>query len=143
MAEMQHFPSVSYVSGGLTVHLNYDRFSAQFAKAQWWFGEQVLADCKPIMPFRTGTFQRLSHTENGGARVVFPGPAGRFLYGGLVMVDPDTGSPFARPGVKKVLTDRHLIYSNADATDHWFDTAEARNKEHWLAGTKRIAGTGG
>ena len=142
MSEMQHFPSVSYVSGGLSVNLRYDRFSEQFAIAQWWLGNQVLMDCEPVMPHLTGTFQRLSHTENNGAQVIFPGPTGRFLYGGLVMVDPDTGSPFARPGVRKVLTDRHLVYSNADATDHWYDTAKARNKEHWIAGVKQIGGGG-
>lgn len=142
MSEMQHFPSVSYVSSGISVNVSFDRLEKNLERTQYWLGNQVLVDCKPVMPFRTGTFIRLSYVTDGGAKVVFPGPTGRFLYGGKVMVDPVTRSPFARPGVKKELTDRPLKYSNTDATDHWFETAKARNLEAWIAGANRIMAGG-
>lgn len=56
------------------------------------------------------------------------------------MIDPDTGSPWARKGVKKVLTDRPLTYSNPQATDHWFDAAKARNGDYWVTGAKKRIG---
>ena len=83
-----------------------------------------------------------SHVEDHGRRVVFPGPYARFLYGGLVMVDPVTRSPWARPGAKKVVTDRKLTFSQPGATDHWFDAAKAANIDYWLSEVKRRAGGG-
>lgn len=142
MSEMQHFPKFSYVSANFRVDLSLDRFSKQFAEAQQWLGDRVLEDCKAVMPHRTGSLQQRSHTEDNGKKVVFPGPYGRFLYGGKVMVDPVTGSPWARKGAKKVLTDRPLQFSNPQATDHWFDTAKAQHGEYWIAGVKRIGGGG-
>jgi hypothetical protein len=63
-------------------------------------------------------------------------------YEGKVMVDPITGSPWARKGAKKVVTDRMLTYSNPQATPHWFDTAKERHGKQWVDETKRIAGGG-
>lgn len=140
MSEMQHFPKFSYVSGNIRVELSLDRFSKQFKEAQQWLGDRVLEDCKPYMPHLTGNFQQRSHVENDGAKVVFPGPYGRFLYGGKIMIDPVTGSPYARAGAKKVLTDTPLKYSNPQATDHWFDTAKAKNQEYWIEGVGKIFG---
>lgn len=139
---MFHFPNFSYVDANFKADINLDRFSRQFTEAQQWLGDRVLEDCKPFMPHLTGGLQQRSHTEEGGRKVVFPGPYGRFQYGGKVMVDPETGSPWARKGVKKVLTDRPLKYSNPQATDHWFDSAKAQHGEYWVAGVKERAGGG-
>ena len=67
---------------------------------------------------------------------------GRFLYEGKVMVDPVTGSPWARKGAKKVVTERPLTYSNPKATPHWFDTAKDAHGIAWVKGVKQIAGGG-
>ena len=142
MSDIRHFPDISIVNGHVQVFIHIDRFSDQFIRAQQWLGARVLEDCKPLMPLVTGGQQQRSHTENNGRRVVFPGPSGRFLYMGKVMVDPDTGSPWARRGVKKVVTNRPLHYSRPGATSHWFDAAKARNGEYWIEGVKRIAGGG-
>ena len=69
-------------------------------------------------------------------------PFGRFLYEGKVMVDTKTGSPWARPGAKKVVTDRDLKYSNPKATPHWFDTAKENHGDSWVRAVKKIAGGG-
>ena len=140
MSDTFHFPSFSFVDGGLRVELDMKPLEQKFADAQQWLGDRILEDCRSLMPLRTGSLQQRSHTEDGGARVVFPGPYGRFQYGGKVMIDPDTGSPWARKGVKKVLTDRPLTYSNPQATDHWFDAAKARNGDYWVTGAKKRIG---
>jgi len=142
VSEMQHFPNISYVGANFRINVSLDRFSQQFADAQQWLGDRVLEDSKAYMPHLTGGLQQRSHTEDGGKKVIFPGPYGRFQYGGKVMVDPVTGSPGARKGAKKVLTDRPLKYSNPQATDHWFDTAKAQHGEYWIAGVKQRAGGG-
>lgn len=142
MSNIQHFPNISYVSANFRVEIRLDRFSKQFADAQQWLGDRVLEDCKPFMPHLAGNLQQRSSVLDGGKHVLFPGPSARFLYGGKVMVDPATGSPFARKGVKKVLTDSPLKYSNPQATDHWFDSAKAQHGEYWISEVKKMAGGG-
>lgn len=142
MSEIFHFPSISYVAGNIKVEISFDRFSKQFQEAQEWLGHTVLEDCKPYMPLRTGSMQQRSKVNYGGAQVEFPGPYARFQYGGKVMVDPVTNSPWARKGAKKVLTDRPLTYSQPMATSHWFDTAKAAHGEYWKSEVKRKAGGG-
>lgn len=154
MSNIEHFDGVSVVDGDIRVNIDFSRYEVGFAKAQAWIGEQVLQDCRALMPLSTGGLQQRSHTDNskhlrdesqtknGGRQVVFPGPYARFQYGGLVMVDPDTNSPWAKPGAKKVLTDRHLQYSRPEAVSHWFDEAKARNGEYWIKKVKEIATNG-
>lgn len=142
MSEIFHFPFISYVNGGLRAEINLDRFSKQFQEAQKWLGDTVLENCKPYMPLSTGSQRQRSHVNYGGTQVKFPGPYARFQYGGKVMVDPVTNSPWARKYAKKVLTDRPLTYSQPMATAHWFDTAKAAHGEYWIAEVKRKAGGG-
>ena len=142
MSEMQHFPKFSYVGANFRVDLNLDRFSKQLTQAQQWLGDRVLEDSKAVMPHLTSNLQQRSHTEDGGRKVIFPGPYARFLYGGKVMVGEITGSPWAQKGERKVLTNRPLQYSNPQATDHWFDTAKAQHGEYWITGVKKIGGGG-
>lgn len=143
MSDIYHFPFISYVDGGLRVEINLDRFSRQFQEAQEWLGATVLEDCKPYMPERTGIMKQNSRVNYGGREVNFPGPYARFQYGGKVMVDPETNSPWARKGVNnKVVTDRPLTYSQPTATSHWFDAAKAAHGEYWIAEVKRKAGGG-
>lgn len=133
------------VDGNVQFVLNLDRFARQFQKAQWLLGEMVLESCKPFMPFLTGSMTQRSHTEDGGRKVIFPGPYARFQYMGKVMVGEVTGSPWARKGERKRVIDRNLQYTktfNPDATDHWFDAAKARDGEKWVAEVKREAGGG-
>lgn len=140
MSEMQHFLNFSYVGANFRIELSLDKYSSRFTEAQQWLGDRVLEDSKPFMPILTGSLQQRSHTENDGKRVIYPGPYGRFQYGGKVMVDPVTGSPWARKGAKKILTDRPLKYSNPQATAKWFDSAKEVNLEYWLNGVRKIIG---
>lgn len=142
MSEMFHFPNVSYVHENFSVNISLDVYSKRFTDAQQWFGDRVLEDCKRFMPILTGSMQQRSYVSDGGRKDVFPGPYARFQYMCKVMVDPDTGSPWARKGVKKVVTDRPLTYSNPQATAHWFDTAYAKYGDYWMDGIRRIIAGG-
>ena len=138
MSNIEHFENISIVDGDIKVDINFSKYDVRFVNAQARIGEQVLQDCRALMPMQTGSLIQRSHTADEGRQVVFPGPYGRFQYGGLVMVDPDTNSPWARPGAKKVLTDRPLKYSRPEAVSHWFDEAKARNGEYWIRKVKEI-----
>lgn len=140
MAFIQHFPDISIVNEDMTVDIKLSILDKRFEYAQQWLGDRVLEACKPVMPLSTGSLQQRSYVAEDGRKVVFPGPYARFLYMGKVMVDPDTGSPWAREGAKKVVTDRDLTFSNPTATSHWAEEAWARNGEAIIKGVGRILG---
>ena len=142
-----HFPGFSIVSGDIKADVSLNRFEKQFQEAQFWLDGQVMNDMVPYMPHRDGTFINLTRMRSAalqgtGKVVAGAPPQGRFLYEGKVMVDPVTGSPWARKGAKKVVTKRPLTYSNPKATPHWFDTAKENHGKSWVKGVKRIAGGG-
>lgn len=148
MSKTFHFPSFSMVAGDITVNISLNRFEKQFQEAQNWLDGQVFTDMEKYMPFRDGNMRNvsaiMSRSMQGSGRVIAGTPPyGRFLYEGKVMVDPVTGSPRARAGAKKVVTDRDLVFdktAHPRATDHWFDVAKTENVKSWVKGVKRIAG---
>lgn len=142
-----HFPGISVVEGDIKVDVSLNRFEKQFQEAQFWLDSQVMTDMVPYMPFRNGTFIQETRAQSaalaGSGKVIAGvGPQGRFLYYGKVMVDPDTGSPWSKPGEKKVVTDRPLKYGNPKATAEWFETAKKSELNQWAKGVKRRAGGG-
>lgn len=143
MGRTVHTPGVTYIKGDVRVVLDLKPLYANVQKAQDWLLDRVLEDCRARMPVRTGSLTQRSYVDRDSAEVVFPGPYGRFQYGGLVMVDPVTGSPWARRGAVKVLTDRPLHYSQPGAVDHWFDHAFAEDGEYWIDGCAKIIAGGG
>lgn len=119
----------------VNVHL-VDEFDRRLAKAQYALDSQVMTDMLPFMPMVTGNFIHRTQIESqsiAGTGEVCGGaaPFGRFLYYGKVMIDPATGSPWARRGAKKVVTDRPLRFSSPAARPLWFEEAKATKAEHW------------
>lgn len=131
----------------VNMHIGLGRFEKQYNNAQFDLDSTVMKDMVPYMPHDTGTFinvtKAMSAALAGTGKVVAAAPPmGRFLYEGKVMVDPVTNSPWARPGAKKVVTDRDLKYSNPKATPHWFDTAKDKHGKSWVKLVKKEAGGG-
>ena len=135
-----------------TIELDVDlsRFNKQYGEAQYVLDSMVMTSMQPYMPHQTGTFINVTKAMSAaiaGSGTVYAAapPFGRFLYEGKVMVDPETNSPWARPGAKKIVTDKDLDYDkshNPKVTDHWFDTAKARHGKSWIRAVKNIAGGG-
>ena len=137
----------NYSKPNLEMRINLSRFEKQFQDAQYALDSTVMKDMKPYMPQQTGTFINITSAQSAslagsGTVVAAAAPMGRFLYEGKVMVDEQTGSPWARPGAKKIVTDRDLTYSNPKATPHWFDTAKKNHGASWVKAVKNIAGGG-
>ena len=136
----------------VTIELDVDlsRFEKQYGNAQKELDLMVMTSMEPYMPHYTGTFinvtKALSTAIAGSGSVIAAAPPmGRFLYEGKVMVDPETGSPWARPGAKKIVTDKELDYDKSHhpkATDHWFDAAKKADGDLWVKAVKKIAGGG-
>lgn len=131
----------------VSVEVDLNRFEKQFNAAQFQLDNQVMTSMIPYMPRVTGTFinvtKAMSAAIAGSGEVIAAAPPyGRFLYKGKVMVDPKTGSPWARPGAKKVLTDKDIKYTNPKATPEWFETAKKNYADDWIKGVKRKAGGG-
>ena len=101
-------------------------------KAEHIVAIQVEKDTSPYTPALTGSLNQ--RTRVVGNSVVYPGPYARYLYNGKLMVDPDTGSPWAQPGAVKVLTDRDLVFTQSvhpQAQAHWFEASKAQNLDKW------------
>lgn len=141
------FKDINITGTRVKIEVDMSRFEKQFQDAQYYLDSQVMTDMVPYMPRATNTFINLVRARSAalagsGSVVAGVPPSGRFLYEGKVMIDPVTGSPWARKGAKKVVTNRPLTYGNPQATPHWFDTAKERHGKQWVEETKKIAGGG-
>lgn len=137
----------NYSKPNIDMRINLSRFEKQFEDGQYALDSMVMESMKPYMPQQTGTFKNITSAMSaalaGSGKVVAAAPPmGRFLYEGKVMVDPVTGSPWARAGAKKIVTERDLKYGNPQATPHWFDTAKEKHGKSWIREVKKIAGGG-
>ena len=72
--------------------------------------------------------------------IFYKGPYAHYIWEGRLMVDPDTGSAWAKRYAKKVYADPEvkLQYQDAAATAHWDDTAWANHKEEMIEGITGI-----
>jgi len=150
---MSSFIRFSCSADGLHAVVDIQVFNARVREAQQWLGDRVLEDCKACMPLQTGSLQQRSHTEDGGERVVFPGPYARYLYYRKVMVDSATGKgprkiPTGpgeyvlrfRKGAKLIATNRALKYSDPQAVPEWFEHAKRKYEQLWIDGVNEIIG---
>lgn len=121
----------------VTVH---DNFTEQIAhalakgspKAMHVVAIQAAKDTSPYVPALTGDLNR--RTQVDGNLIIYPGPQSRMLYYGKLMIDPDTGSSYAKKGATKVVTDKNLVFSkemHQDAQAFWFEASKAQNMDKW------------
>lgn len=106
------------------------------ARAAHILAIQMAKDTEKYVPART--LSLADRTRVDGDTIIYPGPYARYLYHGKLMLDPETGSAWARPGTTKVLKDKNLVFSksvHASAQDHWFEASKAQNLSKW----KRVA----
>ncbi len=123
----------------VAIDIDFVKTSEKANRAQYLLDSQIMDDMVPFMPIRDGLFiartRAMSQAIAGSGEVVAAAPPyGRFLYEGVVMIDPLTGSPWARKGAKKVVTDRPLKYSKASHPQvqaRWFDASKRKNMKAW------------
>lgn len=76
----------------------------KFLLAEWY--KQMY----PYIPFQNGIMANNISIEDDG--IHFKGPQARYLYYGMLMVSPTTGSAWAKKGETKVPTSTPLHYSH-------------------------------
>lgn len=110
-----------------------ERIASASEKAEHLVAIQVRKDTSPYVPALTGSLDQRTRVDGGN--VIYPGPYARYLYGGKLMVDPETGSSYAKKGSTKVLTEKDLVFNKAmhvQAQSHWFEASKAENLGKWV-----------
>jgi hypothetical protein len=95
--------------------------------------EAIKTDSEPFVPALTGEFS--SKTTVDDNLIIYPAPFARFLYWGKLMIDPNTGSAWAKAGVKKITAAPDLVFTKTihpQAQSQWFEAAKAQNLNKWI-----------
>lgn len=110
-----------------------ERLVKACSRAEYAVAVQIEKDTAPFVPALTGSLTQRTRVDE--RLVIYPGPYARYLYYGKLMVDPETGSPWAKKGATKVLTDRTLVFNHTvhpQAQSHWFEASKAQNLDKWI-----------
>lgn len=100
--------------------------------------QTVLDDCNEYVPEDQKTLvdSSANHSDVLHGKLVWSTPYARYLYHGVLMVDPKTGSACAREGQTKVLTspEKALTFDkqkHPNAGSHWCERARADHGKEW------------
>ena len=100
-------------------------------KLQRFVASEVVRLSDKRVPMVTGTFKRQVKVEDGGKKVVYPGPQARYLYYGKVMVGP----------APKRVTDKALTYNGAPMRGAmWFERTKTDEGEQIISSAAEMAG---
>jgi hypothetical protein len=115
-----------------------ERFSVG-SKAQELWSNIVFYGSAPYMPHVSGTFIKLSEAASirlfKSGYLLYPTQYAHYLWEGILMVDPETGSAWAQKGATKIYTSEELNFNretNPKATKQWVIAARNENLELWL-----------
>lgn len=92
-------------------------WSEKFNSAQEWLDKQVVADCEPYVPFRTGMLRNLGilGTKPGSGEVIWLGPYARYQY-------------YLKRKTRNALKPL--------AQSRWFEVAKSVYRDRWLLGVR-------
>ena len=100
--------------------------------------KQILADCNKYVPDdQEGLIDSSNnHSDILHGKLVWSTPYARYLYHGVLMVDPKTGSAWAREGQTKVVVSPEVQLKfdkqkHPKAGSHWCERAQADHGKEW------------
>lgn len=136
----KHLKGFSIEYANIKIKVNMKPTDKAIDRAQEKLDAAITHSMLPYMPLQNGTLIQRTVTENAslqgtGQIYAAVGPYGRFLYEGKVMVDPLTGSTWARQDAEKVVTDREIDFSkmaHPDAQKEWFLAAKRKDLKSWI-----------
>jgi len=94
-------------------------------KLQQFIDSTILKGIEPYIPMRSGatTKSGINHTKIGSGMLIWRTPYIRYIYYGVLMVDPDygvgafynplTGQFWSRRGVRKIASERELTFDTS------------------------------
>lgn len=115
------------------VDIDPSRIERNAENAQEILAVHAMKDTDQFVPAKTGNLTNMARVENGN-QIVYLGPYAQYLYHGKLMVDPETGSAYAKKGSTKALTGKDLVFSKAmhgKAQAEWFEASKAINLDKW------------
>lgn len=126
----------------VTVNINTAQIAmdirAASEKALGITSQQVLADCNEYAPDDQEGLIDSSYTHSDilHGKLVWSTPYARYLYHGVLMVDPKTGSAWAREGQTKVKVSPEVQLKfdkgkNPKAGSHWCERAQTDHGKEW------------
>ena len=126
----------------VTVNINSAQIAmnirAASGKALGITSQQALADCNEYAPDdQDGLIDSSNiHSDILHGKLVWATPYARYLYHGVLMVDPKTGSAWAREGQTKVKVSPEVQLKfdkrkNPNAGSHWCERAQADHGKEW------------
>lgn len=123
------------------------RWQGRYDRAQMYVDSEVLRLSAPYIPFQTGMLKKsgILGTEIGSGTVEWIAPYARYLYYGKVYGPnvPLSDGGFFSPTAPKRPTGKELKFHGAPMRGaFWFERMKAAQKQHILAGARRIAGGG-
>ena len=114
------------------------RIRAAGERAVGIIAQTVLDDINEYVPDDQGQLVNSSeiHSDVLRGELVWAAPYARYLYHGVLMVDPKTGSAWAREGQTKVVASPEVQLKfdkqkNPKAGSHWCERAYADKHEEW------------
>ncbi len=125
----------------VTVNINSARIAAKISaagnRAAAAIAQTVLGDISEYVPDDQGQLIASpdTHSDIEHGTLVWAAPYARYLYHG-VMVDPATGSAYAREGQTKAVASPEVQlkfdkHTNPNAGSHWCERAYADKHEEW------------
>lgn len=126
----------------VTVNINSTRIAAKISaagnRAVTAIAQTVLDDINKYVPDDQGQLIASSetHSDIEHGVLVWATPYARYLYHGVLMVDPATGSAYAREGQTKVVASPEVKLKfdkqkHPKAGSHWCERAYADKHEEW------------
>jgi len=104
----------------INIPATVNRFSPKFKKAQQWLDNEVLKDCTPYVPMKTGNLvgSGIRGTKIGSGRLVYNAPYAKSCY-------------YAKN--RNFSKDKH-----PQASAQWFEKAKAAKGKAWSNGVNKI-----
>lgn len=119
---------------------NWER---RYERVQRFVDSEVIRLCDPYTPFYTGMLKRsaILGTVIGKGEVIWNMLYAKYLYYGVLMVSPTTGSSWAKLGERKILTEKHLSFNGAPKRGKmWFERMKSDHKDKIISGARRVMG---
>lgn len=119
----------------------------RFTTVQKFIDSECIRLMVPYTPMRNGILMKTAvlGTKIGSGRIFYNSPYARYQYYGKLMVSSVNGSPYARQGESKVLTNTDLQYNKSrhpQAQRMWFEAMKTDKKEQILRGAAAVARRG-
>ena len=139
--EQENIQPIHNTSGSFELYINTEALNSDLKRAHGAMNAQIVSDCTPIVPHRTGALRQSVHYPEGieGDIIEWQTPYAHYMYEGIVYVNPRTmkSGYLGRDGMwhgwkgKKTISSKKLTYYSEGTGSHWFEEAKTQHKEDW------------